>query len=208
MSLPAGTMVMLFDELRSSKNEPPYVGPYRITGRNLRGAYDLVDSVGGKFHRDVTIDKMKIIPGSIPQPDSPNALNYYVDALLAHKLEPDKQSYLYLVRWAGLDPIEDSWIPAHCIEDSLVRKYTAALTVLPRKRKTDMTRDDTSVVQESSKRRIDVTRSNPPVVRTSNADVTRPILPVVQTSSAAADLTVDFSGKRVSRPSAKLAASK
>ena len=86
-----------------------------------------------------------------------------MDALLAHKLEPDKQSYLYLVRWAGLDPIEDSWVPAHCIEDSLVRKYTAALTVLPRKRKIDVTRDDTSVV------------------RSSNADVTRPNLPVVRT---------------------------
>ena len=207
LSLPVGTMVMLFDELRTSKNEPPYVGPYRVTGRNIRGAYDLVDTVGGKFHRDVTIDKMKIIPGSIPEPDSPNALDYYVDALLAHKLEPEKQSYLYLVRWAGLDPIEDSWVPAHSIEDSLVRKYMAALSVLPRKRKTDSTRDDTSDVRESARPRIDVTRLNLPVVRTSNADVTRPNLAVVRTSSAAADLTVDYSGKRVSRPSAKLAAS-
>ena len=80
-------------------------------GRNI------VDTVGGKFYRDVTIDKMKIIPGSIPQPDTPNALDYYVDALLAHKLEPEKQSYLYLLRWAGLDPIENvrlirhGWIP-------------------------------------------------------------------------------------------------
>ena len=214
LSLPAGTMVMLFDELRSSKNEPPYVGPYRITGRNIRGAYDIVDTVGGKFHRDVTIDKMKIIPGSIPQPETSNALDYYVDALLAHKLEPDKQSYLYLVRWAGLDPIEDSWVPAHSIEDSLVRKYMASLTVLPRKRKTDSTRVDSLDVHESSVR-SDVTRPNPPVVFASNAaiprnkrntdltrvdtldvhefpvrtDVTRPILAsVVCASSAATDL--------------------
>ena len=62
MSLPAGTVVMLFDELLSSKNEPPYVVTYPITGRNIRGACDLVDAFGRNFHHDVTINKMKVIP--------------------------------------------------------------------------------------------------------------------------------------------------
>ena len=85
---------MLRDELRSNKNDPPYLGPYRITGRNIRGAYDLVDSVGGAaYHRDVCIDRMKIIKASIPVEDNPNALDYYVDALLDHRLDADKHSY-------------------------------------------------------------------------------------------------------------------
>ena len=74
-SIPTGTMVMLRDELRSNKNDPPYLGPYRITGRNIRGAYDLVDSVGGAYHRDVCIDRMKIIRSSIPLEDNPKALD-------------------------------------------------------------------------------------------------------------------------------------
>ena len=36
-SILIGTMVMLRDELRSNHNDSPYLCPYRIIGRNIRG---------------------------------------------------------------------------------------------------------------------------------------------------------------------------
>ena len=69
-NLPDGTLVMLLDPnyKAMNKNEPPYEAIYRITARDEKGAYTLVDETGRTLHRNVDREWLKVLSGAIPDP--------------------------------------------------------------------------------------------------------------------------------------------
>ena len=130
--IPVGTNVYLFDSLRANKNQPPYVGPYKVVEMTPAGHFKLIDTVGGVFHRDVTIDQLKVTNNSLPFGNN----EHYVERILEHKQDPTNDSWLYKVRWIGVDPMYDEWIPARYIESSLINKYIASLSRMPKRTST------------------------------------------------------------------------
>ena len=48
---PSGCFVMSFDELKSTKAQPTYLGPFKVIRRNMGGAYQLLDTAGNTFTR-------------------------------------------------------------------------------------------------------------------------------------------------------------
>ena len=130
--LPEGTLVMLLDPnyKAMNKNEPPYEGIYRITARDPKGAYTLVDETGRTLHRNVDREWLKVLSGAIS--DSPQDANmYFVQDILDHKKDPKTRLDLYKVRWAGFGPDHDEWLPAADIGGSLVRRYLQSVNRLP-----------------------------------------------------------------------------
>lgn len=132
-TLPVGSMVMLRDALRSDKNSPPFVGPYRIVRHGVTG-YTLQDMAGGIFQRDVPRDQLKRIDTIAARPADASADVHYVDKLLQHRRLADG-SYQYLVQWAGLGPKEATWQSTADIHDAdVIRKYLATKRRLPKER--------------------------------------------------------------------------
>jgi hypothetical protein len=121
-----GTLVMLLDVNRASKNESPYVGPYSIKSFDEKTqSYLITDSLGSTFGRRVTVDMLKILPLARKPDDD----QYYVENLLNHRKKNDK--FEYLVKWVGFD--ETTWEPVeNILDDNLVRQYWAKKSRIPK----------------------------------------------------------------------------
>ena len=131
-NLPEGTLVMLLDPnyKAMNKNEPPYEGIYRITARDEKGAYTLVDETGRTLHRNVDREWLKVLSGAISE--APQDANmYFVQDILDHKKDPKSKLDLYKVRWAGFGPEHDEWLPSVDIGGSLIRRYLQSVNRLP-----------------------------------------------------------------------------
>ena len=77
--IPIGTLVMVLDVNRASKNESPYVGPYTIKSFDeITQSYQVTDSLGSVLGRRLTVDMMKILPLA----RKPEGDEFYVDKLL------------------------------------------------------------------------------------------------------------------------------
>jgi hypothetical protein len=139
--LSPGTVVMLLDPTRASKNQPPYLGPYTVASRASASTYYIRDEPGALFHRPVPIDHLKVLrhaapPASWraqrysePPPPAIPSDQFYVDRLMRHRVLAGG-GFEYLVRWTGFGPDSDSWVPALDIEDSLVQAYLASRSVV------------------------------------------------------------------------------
>jgi len=120
--LPVGSVVMLFDFTRKSKNAPPWTGPYSIVRVTSAGAYTLRDFSGVLFHRDVPRDALKLIDSA----DLKSALEN--TTLRATRITNSRVaadgSTDYLVRWAGF--ADSTWVPSTEITDpALVDAFLA-----------------------------------------------------------------------------------
>jgi hypothetical protein len=114
-----GTLVMVLDVNRSSKNESPYVGPYTVKSFDEASqSYKVSDSLGSILGRRLTIDMMKVLPLARKSEDD----EYYVETLLKHRKRLGKLEYL--VKWVGFD--ENTWEPVeNILDDNLIRQYWA-----------------------------------------------------------------------------------
>jgi hypothetical protein len=116
--LQPGTQVMVKDELRGSKNDSYYIGPYSIFSFDENSqSYLVVDSLGSIFNRRVTLDKLKTI-SLARQPEREN--EHYVEGLLNHK--KINGNFYYLVKWQGYE--KPTWEPVgNILDDNLIRRY-------------------------------------------------------------------------------------
>jgi hypothetical protein len=103
-----GTMVMVWDQVRSSKNEPPYVGPYEVKAVNADKSYTIADLAGGLYHRNVVMDQMKVLTHAVMSESDRH--QWYVDHILAHRYIKKSGSYEFKVRWIGFDSSHDEWV--------------------------------------------------------------------------------------------------
>ena len=132
-SIPIGTPVMIWDQHRQDKNESPYVGPYVIADGSADGRYQVVDpSTGAKYHRDITLDQMKVCRLAVLPTNVEDLESYYLDFILDHRRNPKTQSHEYLVRFAGFNEADDMWLPAEGIEPHAIKAYNQTLTRLSR----------------------------------------------------------------------------
>lgn len=126
--LPTGALVMLHDVVRTTKNQPPWLGPYTIARVTPLGMYTLRDFAGGIYHRDVTRDQLKVVDSDDIKSD--DLQTHYVDRILNHRNRGSKREYL--IAWA--DCSTPTWEPAENLDDlqSLTSAYFANLKRLPR----------------------------------------------------------------------------
>jgi hypothetical protein len=108
--LSPGTVVMLKDPVRASKNEPPYVGVYTIDSRDeARKGYKLRDAVGKMYPSVVTIDRLKVLPKAVVPTDVA-----YIEKLLDDAvIEGIQHFYVKFV-----DDAQPVWIPSFDILDA------------------------------------------------------------------------------------------
>jgi len=154
--LQPGTYVMAIDNLKSSKWEPNYEGPFEILCQNEGGTYTLLDTLGREIPRHYTINMLK------PLSNKPNDLSseggkqeeinteehksYVVEDIIAHELVGSK-GYKYLVKWKDYPTSDNSWIWAKNF-DSLtpINKYW-------KKQKQQMDSKKTIIQKKRSKRK-------------------------------------------------------
>jgi hypothetical protein len=115
--LPSGSVVMLLDPYRKSKDHPPFVGPYTTVSFDAeRKTYELVDEAKGTHHCDVPREQLKHLVYGETRDDV-----FYVDYIKRHKKDPNG-SYLYQVAFIGFDELD--WLSAKDIQDpSIISAY-------------------------------------------------------------------------------------
>ena len=128
--LPDGSVVMLLDPHRKSKDQPPFVGPYTTVSFDAaRKTYALRDEAGGLHHCDVPRDQLKHLTHGEMHDDI-----FYVDYIKGHQKQADG-SYAYKVVFIGFD--ESSWdlLQAKDIKDpSIISAYWSQKSRLTKRR--------------------------------------------------------------------------
>jgi hypothetical protein len=102
-TFPPGTFVMAKDELRTSKAQPRYLGPFRVVRRNRGGAYILMDAANNPLTR--APEALKQVSINREFGDSST-----VEGVIDHRGK--RHDLEYLVKWLGLDSTRNSWVKA------------------------------------------------------------------------------------------------
>ena len=121
--LAPGTQVMIKD-LKRSKAEPFWVGPYQVLSKAGFSSYHLLDSTREELPRIVPRDQMKIIRRPLQSFERQPA--FEVDHIINHRVDPKTHTYEYLVSWKRY-PDDDSWEPVSSFDDiDPIRRYWGA----------------------------------------------------------------------------------
>ena len=97
-----GAMVMAKDDLRSTKSDPFYEGPFSIVRRQRGGNYLLRASDGAEYIRPPS--SLKLVSQDVILPDE----HYEVESILDHK-KVDGDIH-YLVSWKKYVCSHNSWV--------------------------------------------------------------------------------------------------
>ena len=114
---PRDSYVMTVPDVRDSKLEPRYEGPYKILRRTTGGTYQLLDADGHILARNYAPNQLKLISGT---PEfAPTA---EVKSIKEHEELPDG-SKQYLTQWKNKD-IPDMWVHYNDFQDTeIIRAY-------------------------------------------------------------------------------------
>jgi hypothetical protein len=107
--LPPGTVVMLKDHNRASKQQPPYIGVYTIVSRDdARKTYKIADATGAAYHAEVTLDMLKVLPKArVPEGVA------YIRSIIDDSKVDGVQHFLIQFR----DDDLPQWVPASDVQD-------------------------------------------------------------------------------------------
>jgi transposase InsO family protein len=118
VDLPVDSFVMLRDEQRRNKSEPPNIGPFKIVNKTTGGAYVLQDLVGALLPRNY--QPSALISLSTDPRFEQNS--FEVESILDH--QDTVAGYKYLVRWKGYSQDHDTWEPEDNFDDlSVIHAY-------------------------------------------------------------------------------------
>jgi len=104
---PAGAQVMIKDELRTSKAEPRYEGPFTVVRRQASGNYLLKAVDGTEYVRPANVLKL-VAPEIVKDLQLRDTIYAAVDRILEHKDEAGIRRYR--VRWKDTSADMDSWL--------------------------------------------------------------------------------------------------
>jgi transposase InsO family protein len=104
---PVGSQVMIKDELRSSKVEPRYEGPFTVVRRQASGNYLLKAIDGSEYVRPPNVLKL-VAPEIIDNLKLNDTIYAAVDRIITHK-EINGETY-YQVRWKDCSADMDTWL--------------------------------------------------------------------------------------------------
>jgi hypothetical protein len=117
------TQVMIKD-LKRSKAEPRWLGPYQVLAKVGSASYRLLDSTLMELPRLVPRDQMKVIKSPLWNFEQQPA--FEVDHIVNHRLNPDTHAYEYLVNWKHY-PDDSTWEPVSSFDDiDPIRRYWGA----------------------------------------------------------------------------------
>lgn len=103
-----GAYVMIRDEIRSSKSEPRYEGPFMVVRRKASGNYLLKSLDGTEYVRPPNVLKL-VSPEIVKGLEIEDTIFAAVDRILDHRVTDD-QVTLYKVRWKNQSAELDSWL--------------------------------------------------------------------------------------------------
>jgi hypothetical protein len=129
-----GAAVMVFDDIRASKTEPRYTGPFLVIRRTTGGSYLLKGPDGTEYRRAPS--QLKLVTQNSVSPDTTSTA---VDKILDHRLltldDSDRREHEYLVKWYKLSDDHNQWVHERSFDDlTPIRRYWKSLdkeTVLP-----------------------------------------------------------------------------
>ena len=111
--LRAGAIVMTVDELKSSKTQQNFDGPFKIIRKNKGGAYVIEDRDGTTFTRapnQLKVVARKSLKEEVEDLENNNTeVSYEIKKLLNHRDNKDG-THSYLVSWKGYDDSANEWI--------------------------------------------------------------------------------------------------
>jgi hypothetical protein len=102
---PVGSLVMAKNELRNSKAEERFTGPFKVKNRTVNGTYNLIDAIGTEFTR---------------APSALKLIRSNLDAAEIHKVVDERKDnageWEYLVKWKNTFAPEE-WLPVKNFHD-------------------------------------------------------------------------------------------
>ena len=104
---PAGSQVMVRDELKTAKHQPKFEGPFTVLRRKASGNYELKGLDGTTYIRSPWVLKL-VAPEILKDFRVPDTIYAAVDHIVEHREAPDG-SIQYRVRWEKQGPELDSW---------------------------------------------------------------------------------------------------
>ena len=120
---PVGAMVMKKVDVKLTKGNANYEGPFKVLERTKYGTYVLLDSTGALYQKRVPANHLKII--SIPDALMDRERSFEVEAILDHR--GTVRTREYFVKWKGYDDDENSWVKAADFDATdLITSYWAA----------------------------------------------------------------------------------
>jgi transposase InsO family protein len=132
-AFPIGAEVMRFDNTRSNKREPAYIGPFIVVRKDENGNCFLQDQADDSFtDHGIPPDQLKL--RSPPSVGREEDQTYTVEKILNHRGEfPNVE---YFVKWKHYSEGESTWEPpSNFLDTACIRKYwtekEASLTQQP-----------------------------------------------------------------------------
>jgi hypothetical protein len=121
-ALKPGTVVYKKVEGLLGKLQERYSGPYKIVELRNDGNYSLSNRYGHLLQQTVPLHKLKIISGSIEETEV-----YYVDKILKHRLNKEKE-YEFYVKWEGYSDKFNQWISQDNFDSpKMIQEYFKSL---------------------------------------------------------------------------------
>jgi transposase InsO family protein len=128
-TFPNGSYVMTIPDVRASKAEARYEGPFKVVHRTKGGTYQLLDSDGLLLPRKYAPSQLKLVAD-----DTNFRASATIKAIKNHRRLADGSNE-YLVQWTADTP--NSWVPYADFNDhTLIKAYMASLNpIKPFKRR-------------------------------------------------------------------------
>ena len=170
-----GSLVMIKDELRSSKSDPKYEGPFTIMRRKDSGNYLLRSVEGTEYVRPPNVLK-PVSPEILKGLDVQDTIYAEVDHILDHKTD-DKGETLYKVRWKNQGAVLDSWL-AHkdFLDYGPIQAYVKRDSRKSKKLRKHVSFDDKEMEHSAIPKSLPVSKVSQPVHSMAQKSVTEPEL--------------------------------
>jgi len=139
---PAGSQVMVKDEMVTAKHQPRYEGPFTVMRRKESGNYELKGLVGTLYTRSPWVIK-QVSPEIIKGLEVSDTLYAAVDHIVEHRVLVDGSTQ-YRVRWEKQGPELDSWLfEKDFIDYGPLQKYSKSQGIDTRTKKVRFSKDNT-----------------------------------------------------------------
>ena len=120
---PNGSLVMVTNQGKNLKLDPSRIGPFIVRRRNTSGSYELQTRSGVSLDRPFPACHLTSALDN-PFDDSLSAESYFVDKIVGHIWDANKETYIYKVRWVGYEAKDDTYEPIEAFADpSIVTDY-------------------------------------------------------------------------------------
>jgi transposase InsO family protein len=105
---PAGSQVMVRDEMKTAKHQPTFEGPFTVLRRKASGNYEIKGLDGKTYIRSPWVLKLAA-PEIIKSLNVPDTIFAAVEKIIEHRETPGG-GVQYRVRWDKAGPELDSWL--------------------------------------------------------------------------------------------------